>query len=65
MDVIVGPGNAYVQEAKRQVVGLVGIDGIEGPSELVVVADDDADPRIVALDLAAQAEHGPDSLRGR
>ena len=62
VDVIVGPGNAYVQEAKRQAVGLVGIDGIEGPSEIVIVADDSADPRLVALDLAAQAEHGPDSL---
>jgi histidinol dehydrogenase len=62
VDVIVGPGNAYVQEAKRQAVGLVGIDGIEGPSEIVVVADESADPRIVALDLAAQAEHGTDSL---
>jgi histidinol dehydrogenase len=62
VDVIVGPGNAYVQEAKRQVVGTVGIDGVEGPSELVVVADDDADPSLVALDLAAQGEHGPETL---
>jgi histidinol dehydrogenase len=62
VDVIVGPGNAYVQEAKRQVVGLVGIDGIAGPSEVLVVADAQADPRLVALDLAAQAEHGPDTL---
>ena len=62
VDVIVGPGNAYVQEAKRQVVGAVGIDGIEGPSELVVVADDDADPALVALDLAAQGEHGDETL---
>ena len=62
VDVIVGPGNSYVQEAKRQVVGRVGIDGIAGPSELLVVADADADPRIVALDVAAQAEHGPDTL---
>ena len=59
---IVGPGNSYVQEAKRQVAGLVGIDGIAGPSELLVIADGDADPRVVALDLAAQAEHGPDTL---
>lgn len=64
VDVIVGPGNAYVQEAKRQVNGLVGIDGIAGPSEVIVVADADADARTVALDLAAQAEHGPDSLVG-
>jgi histidinol dehydrogenase len=62
VDVIVGPGNTYVQEAKRQVAGLVGIDGIAGPSELLVIADEDADPAVVALDLAAQAEHGPDTL---
>jgi histidinol dehydrogenase len=62
VDVIVGPGNAYVQEAKRQVVGTVGIDGIEGPSELVVVADGDADAALVALDLAAQGEHGHETL---
>ncbi|HEV2075652.1 MAG TPA: histidinol dehydrogenase, partial [Thermoleophilaceae bacterium] len=62
VDVVVGPGNAYVQEAKRQVVGLVGIDGIAGPSELVVVASRGADPELVALDLLAQAEHGADSL---
>lgn len=61
-DVIVGPGNAYVQEAKRQVAGVVGIDGINGPSELVVVATAGADPELLALDLLAQAEHGPDSL---
>ena len=62
VDVIVGPGNAWVQEAKRQVSGVVGIDGINGPSELVVVATDDADRELVALDVMAQAEHGPDSL---
>jgi histidinol dehydrogenase len=62
VDMIVGPGNAYVQEAKRQVFGTVGIDGIAGPSELVVVADEDADPGLVALDLAAQSEHGSDTL---
>jgi histidinol dehydrogenase len=61
-DVIVGPGNAWVQEAKRQVSGVVGIDGINGPSELVVVATEGADPELLALDLMAQAEHGPDSL---
>jgi histidinol dehydrogenase len=61
VDVIVGPGNPYVQEAKRQVVGQVGIDGIAGPSELVVIASTGADPELVALDLLAQAEHGPDS----
>ncbi|MBK5287008.1 MAG: histidinol dehydrogenase [Acidimicrobiia bacterium] len=61
VDVIVGPGNAYVDAAKRQVAGagVVGIDGPAGPSELVVVADSGADPLQVALDLAAQAEHGP------
>jgi histidinol dehydrogenase len=62
VDVIVGPGNRWVQEAKRQAVGLVGIDGIAGPSELVVVADGGVDPELLALDLMAQAEHGPDSL---
>ncbi len=62
VDVIAGPGNRYVQEAKRQVVGRVGIDGIAGPSELVVVASPGADPELVALDLLAQAEHGEDSL---
>jgi histidinol dehydrogenase len=61
VDVIVGPGNPYVQEAKRQLVGLVGIDGIAGPSELAVVASSGADPELVALDLMAQAEHGADS----
>ncbi len=62
VDVIVGPGNAYVQEAKRQVVGTVGIDGVEGPSELVVVADETADASLVALDLAAQSEHGDETM---
>jgi histidinol dehydrogenase len=59
--VIVGPGSPWVQEAKRQVVGRVGIDGIAGPSEVMVIADDSADPRALALDLLAQAEHGADS----
>ena len=62
VDVIVGPGNAWVTEAKRQVFGRVGIDGLAGPSELVVLAAAGADPELVALDLLAQAEHGPDSL---
>jgi histidinol dehydrogenase len=61
VDVIAGPGNAYVQEAKRQVVGQVGIDGIAGPSELAVLATAGADPELIALDLLAQAEHGPAS----
>jgi histidinol dehydrogenase len=62
VDVVVGPGNAWVQEAKRQVVGQVGIDGVAGPSELVVVAAAGADPELAALDLLAQAEHGAASL---
>ncbi|HET7882296.1 MAG TPA: histidinol dehydrogenase, partial [Acetobacteraceae bacterium] len=57
VDRIVGPGNAYVAEAKRQVFGRVGIDAIAGPSEVVVLADAANDPRRVAVDLLAQAEH--------
>jgi len=57
VDRVVGPGNAYVAEAKRQVFGRVGIDSIAGPSEVVVIADATNDPRHVALDLLAQAEH--------
>jgi histidinol dehydrogenase len=57
VDRIVGPGNAYVAEAKRQVFGRVGIDSIAGPSEVVVLADAANDPRRVAIDLLAQAEH--------
>ncbi len=57
VDRIVGPGNAYVAEAKRQVFGRVGIDSIAGPSEVVVIADSGNDPRHVAVDLLAQAEH--------
>jgi histidinol dehydrogenase len=62
VDVIVGPGNLYVQEAKRRLSHLVGIDGFAGPSDLMVVFGSDADPRLVALDLLAQAEHGVGSL---
>jgi histidinol dehydrogenase len=62
VDRIVGPGNAYVTEAKRQVSGFVGIDGLAGPTELVLIADASADPRWVALDLVAQAEHDPEAL---
>jgi histidinol dehydrogenase len=62
VDVIAGPGNRYVQEAKRQVVGEVGIDGLAGPSELVIVVAGQAEPELVALDLLAQAEHGEDTL---
>jgi histidinol dehydrogenase len=57
VDRIVGPGNAYVAEAKRQVFGRVGIDAIAGPSEVVILADASSDPRRVAVDLLAQAEH--------
>ena len=59
VDVIVGPGNAYVAEAKRQVAVHVGIDGYAGPSEVAVVADASVAPVLVAADLLAQAEHGP------
>ena len=59
VDVIVGPGNAYVAEAKRQVAADVGIDGYAGPSEVAVVADATVSPVLVAADLLAQAEHGP------
>lgn len=58
VDVIAGPGSLYVQEAKRQVSGDVGIDGFAGPSDVLVIAAADADPALVALDLLAQAEHG-------
>ena len=61
VDVIAGPGNRYVTEAKRIVAGQVGIDGVAGPSELAIVADAGADPELLALDLCAQAEHGDDS----
>jgi histidinol dehydrogenase len=60
VDVVVGPGNVYVTAAKREVAGVVGIESLAGPSELVVVADETADPALVAADLVAQAEHGPD-----
>lgn len=56
---IVGPGNVYVTLAKRLVQGWVGIDSEAGPTEIAIVADDSADPRVLALDLIAQAEHGP------
>ncbi|MDE2145647.1 MAG: histidinol dehydrogenase [Burkholderiales bacterium] len=60
-DVIVGPGNKYVAEAKRMLFGQVGIDVFAGPSEVAVIADDSADPEIVAADLVGQAEHGHES----
>ncbi len=59
VDKIVGPGNVFVQAAKFLVSNVVGIDGIEGPTELVVMADDSADPLLIAKDLVAQGEHGP------
>ena len=61
VDMIVGAGNAYVAEAKRQLFGTVGIDLLAGPSEVAVIADDSADPELVAADLLGQAEHGPTS----
>jgi len=61
VDLLAGPGNAYVAEAKRQLFGEVGIDLLAGPTEILVVADEYADPFIVAVDLLSQAEHGPDS----
>jgi histidinol dehydrogenase/sulfopropanediol 3-dehydrogenase len=61
VDIIVGPGNRYVTEAKRQVSGTVGIDMLAGPSEVVIIADDTAPVRYVAVDLLAQCEHDPDS----
>ncbi|HZD16506.1 MAG TPA: histidinol dehydrogenase [Actinomycetota bacterium] len=61
-DKVVGPGNVYVTEAKRQLNGVIGIDGLAGPTELVLVAGPDADPRWVAIDLVAQAEHDPEAL---
>ncbi|MFP4257792.1 MAG: histidinol dehydrogenase [Desulfovermiculus sp.] len=61
VDMIVGPGNVYVAEAKRQLFGRVGIDLLAGPTEILVVADDTADAEIVATDLLGQAEHGPTS----
>jgi histidinol dehydrogenase len=59
VDRVVGPGNAYVAEAKRQLVGDVAIDSPAGPSELLVIADDTADPALVAMEMIAQAEHDP------
>ena len=61
VDMIVGPGNAYVAEAKRQLFGMVGIDLLAGPTEVLVVADETADAEMCAVDLLGQAEHGPTS----
>ncbi len=60
-DILVGPGNRFVAEAKRILYGRVGIDLFAGPTEILIIADDTADPDIVASDLVGQAEHGPDS----
>jgi histidinol dehydrogenase len=62
VDVVAGPGNPFVNAAKRLAFGDVGIDGVAGPSELLVVLDANADARSVGLDLLAQAEHGPDGV---
>jgi sulfopropanediol 3-dehydrogenase len=64
VDLLVGAGNAYVAEAKRQLFGRVGIDLLAGPTEVLVLADDTADPRLVAADVLGQAEHGPTSPAG-
>jgi sulfopropanediol 3-dehydrogenase len=61
VDMITGPGNPFVAEAKRQLFGIVGIDLLAGPTEICVIADDSADAGLVATDLLGQAEHGPDS----
>ena len=58
---IIGPGNAYVAEAKKQVHGLVSTDTVAGPSEVLIIADENNDPRVLAADLLAQAEHDPDA----
>jgi sulfopropanediol 3-dehydrogenase len=62
VDMIVGAGNAYVAEAKRQLFGRVGIDLLAGPTEITVIADGDADPEMVASDIVGQLEHGPTSV---
>ncbi len=61
VDMLAGPGNAFVAEAKRQLFGEVGIDLLAGPTETLIIADENADPFVVAVDLLSQAEHGPDS----
>jgi sulfopropanediol 3-dehydrogenase len=61
VDMVVGAGNAYVAEAKRQLFGTVGIDLLAGPTEIMVIADESANPSVVAADLLGQAEHGPTS----
>ncbi|MBE0429617.1 MAG: histidinol dehydrogenase [Thermoleophilia bacterium] len=61
-DVISGPGNIYVTEAKRQVYGRVGLDGLAGPSEVLIIADEFADPELIAVDMLAQVEHGSGAI---
>ena len=63
VDMLVGPGNAYVAEAKRQLFGRVGIDLLAGPTETLIIADETADAELCAVDLLGQAEHGPTSRR--
>ena len=62
VDKIVGPGNKYVTAAKKEVFGVVGIDFLAGPSEVMVIADDSGDSKLIAADLLAQAEHSPDAI---
>ncbi len=61
VDFIAGPGNAYVADAKRQLFGEVGVDLFAGPTEILIVADGEADPFTIATDLVSQAEHGPNT----
>src|SRR5699024_7637212 len=61
VDMIVGPGNAFVAEAKRQLFGKVGIDLLAGPTETLVIADETADGEMIATDILGQGEHGPTS----
>ncbi|MEC9374137.1 MAG: histidinol dehydrogenase, partial [Planctomycetota bacterium] len=61
-DIIVGPGNRWVTAAKQRIVGVAAIDMLAGPSELLIIADETANPRIIAADLLAQAEHDPDAI---
>ena len=61
VDMLVGPGNAFVAEAKRQLFGRVGIDLLAGPTETLIIADDSCDAEMAAVDLIGQAEHGPSS----
>ena len=60
-NILVGPGNRFVAEAKRLLYGQTGIDLFAGPTEIAIIADETADPDMVACDLVGQAEHGPDS----